>query len=131
MLRRQKKKAGRNNQGVITSRHRGGGHKQMYRVIDFRRSKDGMSAKVESVQYDPIRSARIALLAYADGSKSYVIAVDGLKAGDVIENGPEAEPKNGNCLPMKNIPLVQRSAASSCVLEPVLRCAVVPDRQRH
>ena len=113
LLRRQKKHAGRNNQGVITSRHRGGGHKQMYRVIDFRRSKDGVPAKVESVQYDPIRSARIALLVYRDGTKSYVIAAAGIKAGDVLENGPDAEPKNGNCLPLKNIPL----GTSVCCVE--------------
>ena len=96
---------GRNNRGVITCRHRGGGHKQMYRMIDFRRTKDGIAGRVDSVQYDPIRSARIALLAYADGQKSYVIAVEGIKAGDVLENGPDSEPKVGNCLPLKNIPL--------------------------
>jgi large subunit ribosomal protein L2 len=101
----QKKKAGRNNQGKITSRHRGGGHKQMYRIIDFRRVKDGIVAKVDSVQYDPIRSANIALLKYADGEKRYVIASQGMAAGDSIENGPDAAPTSGNCLPLKNIPL--------------------------
>ncbi len=105
LLRRQRKTGGRNNQGKITSRHRGGGHKQMYRVIDFRRSKDGVAATIDSVQYDPIRTANIALLKYADGTKSYVIAVAGMKAGDRVENGVEAAPVNGNCLPLKNIPL--------------------------
>ncbi len=113
LLRRQKKKAGRNNQGKITSRHRGGGHKQMYRIIDFRRGKDGVSATVDSIQYDPIRSARIALLKYADGERSYVIAPHGLKAGDKVENGADAEPKVGNCLPLKNIPL----ATTICCIE--------------
>ncbi|TVQ03001.1 MAG: 50S ribosomal protein L2 [Planctomycetaceae bacterium] len=105
LLKRQKKTGGRNNQGKITARHRGGGHKQMYRVIDFRRGKDGVSAKVDSIQYDPIRSANIALLKYTDGDKSYVIAPGGLAAGAVIENGPDAAPVVGNCLPLKNIPL--------------------------
>lgn len=105
LLKRQKKKGGRNNQGKITARHRGGGHKQMYRVIDFRRGKDGVSAKVDSIQYDPIRSANIALLKYADGEKTYVIAPAGLAAGAVLENGPDAAPVVGNCLPLKNIPL--------------------------
>jgi len=105
LLSRQKKTGGRNNQGKITARHRGGGHKQMYRAIDFRRTKDGVVATVDSVQYDPIRSANIALLKYRDGEKSYVIATYGLKAGDTLENGPEASPTPGNCMPLKNIPL--------------------------
>lgn len=105
LLRPQSKTGGRNNQGKITARHRGGGHKQMYRVIDFRRVKDGIAAKVDSVQYDPNRSARIALLHYADGTKSYVVAPLGVKAGDVLESGPDAPPTVGNCLPLKNIPL--------------------------
>ena len=105
LLRRAKKKGGRNNQGVITARHRGGGHKRMYRVIDFRRVKDGIPATVNSIQYDPNRSARIALLYYVDGSKAYVLAPDGLTAGDTVENGPDAPAKLGNCLPLKNIPL--------------------------
>lgn len=98
------KKGGRNNQGKITTRHRGGGHKQQYRIVDFRRNKDGMQARVDSIQYDPNRGARLALLHYADGTKSYVIASDGLKAGDVLMNGPDAVPKVGNCLPMSRIP---------------------------
>ena len=105
LLRRAKKKGGRNNQGVITARHRGGGHKRMYRIIDFRRAKDGVTAKVDSVQYDPNRSARIALLHYVDGTKAYILSPDGLKAGDTVENGPDAPAKLGNCLPLKNIPL--------------------------
>lgn len=105
LLKRQKKKAGRNNQGKITARHRGGGHKQMYRLIDFRRAKDAVAATVDSIQYDPIRTANIALLKYRDGEKAYVIAPGGLKAGDQVENGPEAAPALGNCMPLKNIPL--------------------------
>ena len=105
LLCRAKKKGGRNNQGVITARHRGGGHKRLYRIIDFRRAKDGGTAKVDSVQYDPNRSARIALLHYVDGTKAYILSPDGLKAGDTVENGPDAPAKLGNCLPLKNIPL--------------------------
>jgi large subunit ribosomal protein L2 len=97
--------SGRNNQGVITARHRGGGHKQNYRIIDFRRQKDGVPATVNSVQYDPNRSARIALLFYADGDKAYILAPAGLKAGDKLMNGPDAPASVGNCLPMRNIPL--------------------------
>lgn len=104
LLVRLPRHGGRNNQGKITARHRGGGHKRMYRIIDFHRTKDGVVAKVDSVQYDPHRSARIALLHYQDGDKRYVIAPDGLKAGQMIENGPNAAPVVGNCMPMKNIP---------------------------
>ncbi len=104
LLKRLKRHGGRNNQGFITSRHRGGGHKQLYRVIDFHRTKDGISAKVDSIQYDPNRSARIALLHYEDGEKRYIIAPDGLKAGAVLLNGVEAPPTIGNCIPMRNIP---------------------------
>jgi large subunit ribosomal protein L2 len=104
LLKRLKRHGGRNNQGFITARHRGGGHKQMYRIIDFKRMKDGVSAKVDSIQYDPNRSARIALLHYADGTKTYILAPDGLKAGATLVNGPEAAPVLGNCLPMRNIP---------------------------
>jgi large subunit ribosomal protein L2 len=101
----KRKKGGRNNQGKITARHRGGGHKRMYRIIDFRRIKDGVPAVVESVQYDPNRSARIALLRYQDGEKSYIIAAAGVKDGDTLHNGSDAPPVVGNCLPLKNIPL--------------------------
>ncbi len=104
LLRPKKKKGGRNNQGFITARHRGGGHKQQYRVIDFRRSKDGIPAKVHSIQYDPNRSARIALLHYVDGEKACILAPEGLQVGQMLENGPSAPPTVGNCLPLKNIP---------------------------
>jgi large subunit ribosomal protein L2 len=105
LLVRKRKKGGRNNQGVITSRHRGGGHKQQYRLIDFRRDKDGIAANVNSIQYDPNRSARIALLYYADGEKRYILAPEGLKAGDQLMSGPDAPATVGNCLPLANIPL--------------------------
>lgn len=105
LLRPQRKTGGRNNQGKITSRHRGGGHKRMYRIIDFRRTKDGIPAKVNSIQYDPNRSARIALLHYADGEKSYVVAPANLKAGDTVINGPNAPANVGDCLPLQNIPV--------------------------
>jgi len=104
LLRKLSKTGGRNNQGKITVRHRGGGHKRMYRLIDFRRDKDGVPAKVDSIQYDPNRSARIALLHYVDGEKRYIIAPDGLKKGDRVESGPDAPPSVGNALPMKSIP---------------------------
>lgn len=105
LLRPKRKTGGRNNQGKITSRHRGGGHKQQYRVVDFRRVKDGIPAIVDSIQYDPNRSARLALLKYSDGEKRYVIAPAGLKAGDTVHNGADAPPNVGNCLPLKSIPL--------------------------
>ncbi|MEQ8211743.1 MAG: 50S ribosomal protein L2 [Lacipirellulaceae bacterium] len=105
LLRSKTKTGGRNNQGKITARHRGGGHKQRYRVVDFRRNKDGIPAKVDSIQYDPNRSARIALLHYADGEKRYILAPAGLKAGDQVMSGPEAPAKLGNCLPLAKIPL--------------------------
>jgi large subunit ribosomal protein L2 len=102
---RAKKKAGRNNQGKITVRHRGGGHKRMYRIIDFKRNKDSIPAKVAFIEYDPNRTARIALLHYADGEKRYILAPDGLTAGDTVVSGPKAEPNVGNCLPLSKIPL--------------------------
>lgn len=105
LMRPRKRKGGRNNQGFITSRHRGGGHKRAYREIDFRRTKDGVTAKVDSIQYDPNRSARIALLFYVDGEKAYILAPEGLKAGDQVISGADAPPNVGNCLPLKNIPL--------------------------
>jgi large subunit ribosomal protein L2 len=104
LLRKQISKAGRNNQGRITSRHRGGGVKQRYRIIDFKRNKFGVPAKVFSIEYDPNRSARIALLHYVDGEKRYIIAPNGLKVGDRVMSGPDAEIRVGNALPMKNIP---------------------------
>jgi large subunit ribosomal protein L2 len=105
LLRPIKKTGGRNNQGKITARHRGGGHKRMYRLIDFKRNKDGIPAKVHSIQYDPNRSARIALLYYADGEKRYIVAPDALSQGATVESGDRAAPNVGNCLPMKLIPL--------------------------
>ena len=102
---RYKKKGGRNNEGKITSRHRGGGHKRMYRLIDFHRDKDGVPARIAAIEYDPNRSARIALLHYADGEKRYILAPEGLKAGDTVESGAGVEPNPGNCLPIENIPL--------------------------
>ncbi len=105
LMRPARKTGGRNNQGKITVRHRGGGHKRMYRVIDFRRAKDGVPARVASVQYDPNRSARIALLYYHDGAKSYILAPDGLAAGMTVESGADAAPTVGNCLPLSRVPL--------------------------
>lgn len=99
------KTGGRNNAGRITRRHAGGGHKQKYRVIDFRRDKDGITAKVERLEYDPNRTASIALLLYADGERRYIIAPAKVSAGDVIVSGEEAPIKVGNCLPLRNIPL--------------------------
>src|SRR3954451_25007083 len=104
LLKRLKRKGGRNNQGVICVRFRGGGHKRMYRVIDFKRKKDGAVATVRTVEYDPNRSARIALIQYEDGEKTYILAPDGLKAGDQIASGTDLEPKVGNCLPLRRIP---------------------------
>lgn len=100
-----KKKGGRNNLGRVTIRHRGGGHKRMYRIIDFRRDKRGIPAKVASIEYDPNRSARIALLHYADGEKRYILAPDKLTVGDAVMSGDTAEVKPGNSLPLKKIPL--------------------------
>ncbi len=105
LMRPLRKKGGRNNQGKITCRHRGGGHKRMYRIIDFKRSKDGVKATVNSIQYDPNRSARIALLHYVDGEKRYILAPDGLTKGMEVISGQDAPPTVGNCLPLKNIPL--------------------------
>lgn len=100
-----KKKSGRNNQGRMTVRHRGGGHKRMYRLVDFKRNKDGVPAKVASIEYDPNRSARIALLHYVDGEKRYIVAPSGLKVGNMVESGPKADIKVGNALPLANIPV--------------------------
>ena len=99
------KKAGRNSYGRITTRHQGGGHKRKYRKIDFKRRKDGVPAKVATIEYDPNRSARIALLHYADGAKAYILQPKGLKVGDVVESGPDADIKPGNALPLANIPV--------------------------
>ena len=101
----QSRNGGRNNNGRITTRHKGGGHKQKYRIIDFRRNKDGVVAKVERLEYDPNRSAHIALLKYADGERRYILAAKGLKAGDKVRSGQDAPIKTGNALPLRNIPL--------------------------
>jgi large subunit ribosomal protein L2 len=99
------KSGGRNNRGRMTARHRGGGHKRLYRVIDFRRDKIGVRAVVEAIEYDPNRSARIALLKYADGARGYILAPVGLAVGAPVETGPQADIKPGNCLPLASIPL--------------------------
>jgi large subunit ribosomal protein L2 len=98
-------KGGRNAEGRITARHRGGGHKRKYRIIDFKRDKDGIPARVATIEYDPNRSARIALLNYADGEKRYIIQPAGLKVGDIVVSGPDADIKPGNALPLANIPV--------------------------
>ncbi|MBE3597209.1 MAG: 50S ribosomal protein L2 [Hydrogenibacillus sp.] len=100
-----KKRAGRNNLGRVTARHLGGGHKRRYRLIDFKRDKDGIPGKVAAIEYDPNRSARIALIHYVDGEKRYIIAPHGLKVGDIIESGPKADIKVGNALPLEYIPV--------------------------
>jgi len=100
-----KKSGGRNNTGRVTSRHRGGGHKRRYRVVDFKREKRGISAVVSALEYDPNRSARLALLCYSDGEKRYIIAPDGLKVGTKVVSGPDAEIVTGNALPLNNIPV--------------------------
>jgi len=104
LVQKLQQKAGRNNKGRITSRHRGGGAKRLYRIIDFKRNKFGVPAKVFSIEYDPYRSARIALLHYVDGEKRYIIAPVGLKVGDRVMSGPDAEIRVGNALPLRNIP---------------------------
>ena len=101
----KKKTSGRNNQGKITVRHHGGGNRVKYRIIDFKRNKDNMPAKVIGIEYDPNRTANIALIAYADGTKSYILAPAGLKDGMTVMNGAEAEIRIGNCLPIENIPV--------------------------
>lgn len=105
LLKPLKKKGGRNNNGRITVRHQGGGHKRRYRVIDFKRNKIGVPARVASIEYDPNRSARIALLVYADGEKRYIIAPDQIQVDQMVENGPDAAPEAGNCLPLSRIPV--------------------------
>jgi len=127
-----RKSGGRDNNGHISARWIGGGHKRRYRIVDFRRDKDGIPARVATIEYDPNRSARIALLHYVDGEKRYIVAPDGLSVGEMVQSGADAEVKAGNCLPLKNIPLgtsvhnvelfprrtarVARSAGSYCQL---------------
>lgn len=105
LLEPRKSSGGRNNMGRVTSRHRGGGHKRMYRVIDFKRNKFGIDAKVAAIEYDPNRAARIALVHYKDGDKRYILAPDGLKVGSTITSGPSSEVVVGNALPLANIPV--------------------------
>jgi large subunit ribosomal protein L2 len=105
LLEKQSKSGGRNNNGRITTRHIGGGHKQHYRLVDFKRTKDGIPAEVERVEYDPNRTAHIALLKYADGERRYIIAPRGVQAGDQLMSGDSAPIKEGNCLPLRNIPV--------------------------
>jgi large subunit ribosomal protein L2 len=105
LTRKLSKKAGRNTHGRITVRHRGGGHKRRYRVVDFRRAKDGVPAKVAQIEYDPNRSARIALLHYVDGEKRYILAPQGVRIGDRLMSGPAADIRAGNALPLANIPV--------------------------
>ncbi len=100
-----KKKGGRNNMGRITVRHQGGGHKRRYRIIDFKRNKFGVPARVAAIEYDPNRSARIALLVYADGEKRYIIAPNEVEVGQTVMNGPDAPPEPGNCLPLTHVPV--------------------------
>jgi large subunit ribosomal protein L2 len=100
-----RKQSGRNNRGVVTVRHRGGGHKRRYRIIDFRRDKHGVAGRVDSIEYDPNRSARIALVVYHDGEKRYILATVGMKVGDAVMSGPTAEIRSGNALPLAQIPL--------------------------
>ena len=105
LVEKNSKSGGRNNLGRITTRHIGGGHKHHYRVIDFKRTKDGIPAKVERIEYDPNRTAHIALLLFADGERRYIIAPKGVSAGDVLQSGAAAPIKAGNCLPIRNIPV--------------------------
>jgi large subunit ribosomal protein L2 len=105
LLDKKSKSGGRNNNGRITTRHRGGGHKQRYRIIDFKRNKDGVPGEVERLEYDPNRSANIALIKYADGERRYIVAPRGIRAGDKILSGEEAGISTGNCLPLRNMPL--------------------------
>jgi large subunit ribosomal protein L2 len=105
LVEKKTKTGGRNNNGRITTRHRGGGHKQLYRVIDFKRNKDGIPATVERLEYDPNRSANIALMLYADGERRYIIAPKGIKAGDQLSSGADCTIKPGNTLPLRNIPV--------------------------
>ena len=118
---RVKNTAGRNSYGKITVRHRGGGSKKLYRIIDFKRNKDNIPAKVTAIEYDPNRSANIALLAYADGEKRYILAPEGLKVGQVIYSGDNAEIRVGNSLPLRNIPDVKTLPAEQGNVYDVLK----------
>ena len=125
---RLKKHAGRNNQGKITLRHRGGGHKRLYRIIDWKRNKIGVPAIVQTVEYDPNRSARIALLAYADGEKRYILAPVSLRVGDRLSAGPDAEIRAGNAMKLRAMPI--GSELPGRMSAPVPDCTVSPTRSR-
>src|SRR5205085_804970 len=114
-----KRNGGRNNNGRITTRHQGGGHKRRYRVIDFKRRKDDVPAKVAAIEYDPNRSARIALLHYADGFKAYILAPAGLRVGSYVQSGAAADIKAGNALPLENIPTGTRPTVRGSAMNPV------------
>jgi large subunit ribosomal protein L2 len=101
----KRKTGGRNHHGIVTSRFRGGGHKQMYRLVDFKRKKLNVAATVQAIEYDPNRSCRIALIKYSDGDMSYILAPEGLKAGDQVVSGDDVEPRTGNCMPLRKVPL--------------------------
>jgi large subunit ribosomal protein L2 len=132
LLEKKSRSGGRNNQGRITTRHKGGGHKQHYRLIDFKRNKDGIDGTIERIEYDPNRSARIALVLYKDGERRYILAPKGVKTGDTVVSGTSAQIKAGNCMPLRNIPVgttvhavemkpgkgaqIARSAGASCQL---------------
>ena len=122
-----KKNAGRNNQGKITVRHQGGGSRRKYRIIDFKRRKDGIPATVKTIEYDPNRTANIALICYADGEKAYILAPEGLKVGQKVYNGPEAEVRVGNCLPLELIPVVLWFTTLSFILEKADRWFVLQE----
>lgn len=125
----QSKHAGRNNNGHITTRHQGGGHKQHYRMVDFKRTKDGIPAKVERLEYDPNRTANIALLLYADGERRYVIAPKGMVVGQQISSGAEAPIKSGNALPIRNIPVGTTIHCIEMIPGMVHSWPVLPGRQ--
>jgi large subunit ribosomal protein L2 len=125
LVEKKSKTAGRNNNGHITTRHIGGGHKQHYRVFDFKRNKDGIPAKVERIEYDPNRTAHIALLCYADGERLHHRS-KGMAVGDSVMNGSEAPIKSGNCLPIRNIPVGTVCTASKCCQVKVPRWPVPP-----
>jgi len=114
LVEKQGKTGGRNNAGRVTTRHKGGGHKRRYRAVDFKRTKDGIKAAVERLEYDPNRSAHIALIRYADGERAYIIAPRGLKAGDTVMSGVEASIAPGNCLPLRSIRWARSCTTSSC-----------------
>ena len=105
LLEKQNRGSGRNNMGRVTTRHKGGGHKQHYRIVDFKRNKDGVVAEVERLEYDPNRTAHLALLKYRDGERRYIIAPRGVAAGDQLQSGPTAPIKPGNALPLRNVPV--------------------------